>query len=88
MMLLTQAIHVLSDTITHPAGQKDTFQCTNLHCSAPPVHQGAYLCFDIVVLVWQKKKKSEEEKSPQLRKMADVEMDIASTRMNNGNEHV
>lgn len=30
----------------------------------------------------------EEEGGPQLRKMADVEMDIASRRMNYGNEHV
>lgn len=31
---------------------------------------------------------SERETVPQSRKMADVEMDIASRRMNNGNEHV
>ncbi|XP_029003020.1 pre-mRNA processing factor 4Bb [Betta splendens] len=31
---------------------------------------------------------SDEETVPQSRKMADVEMDIASRRMNNGNEHV
>lgn len=33
-------------------------------------------------------KNIKEEVAPKPKKMADVEMDIASTRMNNGNEHV
>ncbi|KAG7231232.1 hypothetical protein INR49_012063 [Caranx melampygus] len=41
----------------------------------------SYCCKSVVKII-------EKEKAPQLRKMADVEMDITSRRMNNGNEHV
>lgn len=45
---------------------------------------GDILLLSSFVFAWTKKKKHPSAKS----KMADVEMDIASRRMNNGNEHV
>lgn len=70
----------------HPGGQKAN-SSSHVLCSVPPAQQGADQWVNIGILLLFKKI-IEEKQPPQLRKMADVEMDIASTRMNNGNEHV
>nr|XP_020473166.1 serine/threonine-protein kinase PRP4 homolog [Monopterus albus] len=54
-------------------------QCAASTTEGMPVLR--YLCTSEVTVI-------KKEKSLQLRKMADVEMDMASRRMNNGNEHV
>lgn len=71
-----------------PWWTKDAFHCVNGDCSEAPEHQRAYQLFDGTVVLFKEKKKPKKKTAPRLRKMADVEMDIASTRMNNGNEHV